>query len=77
MSNKPTFYQLRQQYGFDIPALASKARVEQKVVYYMLRGIPVEHAEAEKVLLAFTKRLHPTAVFTLQNVAVVLCEEEQ
>ncbi len=75
MSN-PTLSQLRAQHHFEIPTLATEAGVGNRVVYAMLRGLPVERTEAEKVLAGLTRLLQSEWEFTLDMVDVVL-EEEQ
>ncbi len=75
MSN-PTLSQLRAQHHFEIPALAERAGVGNRVVYAMLRGLPVERTEAAKVLAGLTRLLKSEWDFTLDMVDVVL-EEEQ
>ena len=75
MSN-PTLSQLRAQHHFEIPALSARAGVGNRIVYAMLRGLPVKRTEAEKVLAGLTRLLKSEWDFTLDMVDVVL-EEEQ
>ncbi len=75
MSN-PTLSQLRAQHHFEIPTLATEAGVGNRVVYAMLRGLPVKRPEAEKVLAGLTRLLKSEWDFTLDMMDVVL-EEEQ
>ncbi len=70
----PTCSQLRRQYPFEIPTLAAKAGVGNGVVYDMLRGLPVEKAEAEQVLAALAELLECKWDLTLATVDVVLKE---
>ncbi len=76
MSNNPMLSQLRTQHHFEIPAPAEKAGVGNRVVYAMLRGLPVKRTEAEKVLAGLSRLLKSEWDFTLEAVDVVL-EEEQ
>ncbi len=76
MSQNPTLSQLRTQHPFEIPTLAEKAGVGNRVVYAMLRDLPVKRTEAEKVLIGFSALINNGWNFTLDMVDVVLEEEE-
>ena len=56
--------------------LAKKARVDERTVYFMLRGLPVKRPDAEKVLAGLSRLLNNGWDYTLDMVDVVL-EEEQ
>ncbi len=75
MSSNPTFSQLSVQYPFEIPTLAKKAGVEERTVYFMLRGLPVKRTEAEKVLAGLSSLLNKGWDYTLDMVDVILEEE--
>ncbi len=70
----PTLAQLRRLHPFEIPVLAAKAGVGNRVVYAMLRGFPVEQVEAERVLAALAALLESEWKLTLKTVDVVLKE---
>ncbi len=76
-STNPTFSQLRRQYPFEIPALAQRAGVGNRIVYAMLRGLPVKRSEAKKVLAGLSNLINNGWDFTLDMVDVVLEEEDE
>ncbi len=71
---KPTFLQLREQYGLNTWDLAEMARVEPDDVYFMFVNQPVSREVAARVLKVVSFRANRE--YTLENVDVAVLDDE-
>jgi hypothetical protein len=73
VSTKPTLADLRNQYYFDLSALAEQAGVALSAIRCMLNGQPVRRYQAELVLAALADEFG--ADYALETVEVILFPE--
>lgn len=63
--NAPTIRSLREACGWSYFELASQARVQPRVAYWMEQGIAVTATDAAQVLLVLSRRLNRVYTFTM------------